>query len=46
VNNEMINPLYSAPPSWVRYSGSSGIIILKLAKKRSELRQISQKDEE
>ncbi len=42
VNSEMINPLYSAPPSDVRYEGSSGTIMLKLPKKSSELRQTSQ----
>jgi hypothetical protein len=42
VNNEMINPLCSAPPKLVRYDGNLGIIILKLAKKRTELKQSSQ----
>ena len=31
VNNAMMNPLYSAPPKLVRYAGSSGINMLKLA---------------
>jgi len=39
VNSEMISPLYSAPPRLVRYSGNSGISMLKLAKKSSELIQ-------
>lgn len=43
VNNAMINPLYSAPPNDVRNDGSSGTIMLKLAKKSSELVQSSQK---
>lgn len=42
VNNAIINPLYSAPPKEVRNDGSSGTIILKLAKKSSELVQSSQ----
>jgi hypothetical protein len=42
VKREMINPLYSAPPKLVRYAGKSGISMLKLAKKRSELIQSSQ----
>ena len=43
VNNEMINPLYSCPPSEVRYSGSSGMIILKEEKNRKELKQSKEK---
>ncbi len=42
VNNEMINPLYSAPPRLVRYAGNFGMIILKLAKKSTELKHKSQ----
>jgi hypothetical protein len=42
VNNEMIKPLYSAPPSLVQNSGSSGMSILKLAKKRMVLTHKSQ----
>jgi hypothetical protein len=43
VNKEMMNPLYSPPPSEVRYDGSSGTIILKLPKKSRELVHIIQK---
>src|SRR5690606_3648139 len=39
---EMISPLYSSPPRDVRYAGNSGMIMLKLAKKKNELAQISQ----
>ena len=46
VKSEMISPLYSGPPSEERKSGNSGTIILKLAKKRSELAQRSQNWEE
>lgn len=42
VNREMISPLYCGPPRLVRYSGNSGISMLKLAKKSSELTQSSQ----
>lgn len=42
VKSEMINPLYSAPPSEVRKNGSSGMIMLKLAKNRRELAHKSQ----
>jgi hypothetical protein len=42
VNSEIINPLNSAPPKPVRYAGILGMIILKLAKNSSELRQSSQ----
>jgi hypothetical protein len=42
VNNEIINPLNSAPPKPVRYAGILGIIMLKLAKNNRELRQSSQ----
>jgi hypothetical protein len=43
VNNEIIRPLCSPPPSDVKYEGSSGTIILKLPKKSRELKHISQK---
>jgi len=43
VNNAMINPLSSGAPSSDKYAGKTGIIMLKLAKKRSELRQSNQK---
>jgi len=39
VNNAMINPLYSAPPSVVRYAGRSGMSMLKLAENSKELKQ-------
>jgi hypothetical protein len=39
VNKAMISPLYSAPPSVVRYAGKSGISMLKLAEKSNELKQ-------
>ena len=39
VKNATIKPLYSAPPILLRYSGSSGISILKLAEKSNELKQ-------
>jgi hypothetical protein len=42
VNNEIISPLYSGPPRFVRYPGNSGISILKLAKNNNELMQRSQ----
>jgi len=42
VNNDIINPLYAAPPSEVRKKGNSGMIMLKLAKNRNELAQRSQ----
>lgn len=31
VKSAMMSPLYSAPPSLVRYPGNSGIIMVKLA---------------
>ena len=43
VNNEIINPLYCSPPNRVKNSGSSGMSILKLAKKRMVLTHKSQK---
>ena len=42
VNKEMINPLYSAPPNFVKNSGNSGMIMLKLAKNSNALTQRSQ----
>jgi hypothetical protein len=42
VNKDIIYPLYCAPPKLVRYPGRSGISMLKLAKKSSELMQRSQ----
>jgi hypothetical protein len=42
VKREMINPLYSPPPKEVRNSGSSGRIMLKLPKKKYELRHNNQ----
>jgi len=42
VNNEIISPLYSAPPKPVRYAGNFGMIMLKLAKNNSELKHRSQ----
>jgi hypothetical protein len=42
VNKEMINPLYSGPPKLVKYAGSSGMSMLKLAKNKSELAQSTQ----
>ncbi len=42
VKSEMISPLYSAPPRLVRYEGSSGTIMLKLAKNSNELKQSNQ----
>ena len=42
VKREMIKPLYSAPPSSVKCRGSSGMIMLKLAKNKKELKQSSQ----
>jgi hypothetical protein len=38
----MIKPLYSPPPNDVKYSGSSGMIMLKLAKKKYELKHNNQ----
>lgn len=38
----MIAPLYSAPPIFERYAGSSGISMLKLEEKRNELRPNNQ----
>lgn len=43
VNREMIKPLYSPPPSDVRYEGNSGTIMLKLPKNNRELVHIIQK---
>lgn len=37
VKSDIISPLYSAPPSLVMYSGSSGIIMLKLAENKKLL---------
>jgi len=42
VKSEMIRPLYSAPPKWLKKSGNSGMIILKLPMKNMELRHKSQ----
>jgi hypothetical protein len=42
VNKEIISPLNSPPPIFDKYSGSSGISILKLEKNRKELTQRSQ----
>lgn len=42
VNKAMISPLCSPPPNEDRNDGSSGTIMLKLAKKSSELMQSSQ----
>ena len=39
VKRAIINPLYSPPPILLRYAGSSGSSMLKLAEKRKELRQ-------
>src|SRR5690606_11590434 len=38
VKRAMINPLCSGLPIWLRWLGSSGIIMLKLAQNRSELK--------
>src|SRR5690606_24641775 len=43
VNKAMINPFNSGAPSSDRYAGRTGMIMLKLAKNRSELRQSNQK---
>jgi hypothetical protein len=43
VNEAMMNPLYSAPPSRVRKPGSSGRSMLKLMKNKNDDRHISQK---
>lgn len=39
VKSAIIRPLYCAPPMLLKYAGSSGISILKLAEKSRELRQ-------
>jgi len=46
VNKAMMKPLYSPPPSRVRWSGSSGSSRLKLKKNRNDDRHISQKPTE
>lgn len=42
VNSAMINPLCFPPPRDARNDGSSGMIMLKLAKNKSELVQSNQ----
>lgn len=42
VKREMMRPFSSGAPNSDRYDGNTGIIILKLAKKSSELKQSNQ----